>query len=662
MRGCRTAARRLLAPGAALAALLVLGCLGLYGWIVTPTSAPYTPAPAPTPTPLAASGQVVFEDGAPAPGVTVAGTFRGTAAGLRVTRTDAEGRFSLALPGPGTVAVLSAFARPPREAVDQSRDDLRFVVPPLCDLELTVRVDPQATAPRLIAGLPEGPDLEPLAGARIRMLPQIQQILPEGPEEELPGGQTDAEGLWRAEGVPCDRLPLELTAEGWASPALWSLRLDGEPAWTAILAPAALLDGVVQDTDGAPLSGALIAIDGGEGAFALTDREGRYARWVVPTGVKAVTASAEGYLEERRPLTLAPDSAGATLDFALAPLNEVTVYCAGLPGESCDGVSPLFCTRPLVMIGEQCGFLEPITCRCPGEGAVVRGGGKAVQVAPDQREVWLDFTRDGGITGTLVGADGAPAEGCVVAAVRAPTALLEDAGRGLILERNTLCDDEGGAFTLQGLIEGTWRLELRGDGKRRILPEVDVRPGQLTDVGAVRLDGGGRIDGVVLDGLTGEPMRDVPVALGLDGDPLLSMPVHGDRSDDEGRFGFEGLEPDDYRVFALTDPFSEQAVPLSEGAEVALVLEIGDNRSLAEAGLTLYTGGAGELIIGAVTEDSPASALGLQEGDVVLGVEFMGMDAATLHPRLGRALLSRYGGPGMTLVVDRGGRQVVVDL
>ncbi|MCB9759869.1 MAG: carboxypeptidase regulatory-like domain-containing protein [Alphaproteobacteria bacterium] len=672
MRGCRRWFVRFLALSVTLVVLMTLGCAGLYLWVVTPTDAPHanTPTPqkaeaAPPGAQVVAAGVVTFKDGTPAPGVVVAAAPLDAIPLARAARTDDEGRFSFTMPGSTTVLVLSADASPPLRTVREGEEDeeLRFVVPALCDLELTVRVDPDADAPQLIAGVPEDPDLQPLEGAQVHLHTQVHRMLPALVLGDLLGGRTDAEGLWQARSVPCQNVPLQLSAEGYASPSLGGLKLDGEPAWTAILSPAALIDGEVRDRRGAPIAGALVVADDGLQTSTLTDADGAYSLWTAPARLKSVTASADDFEDEARRVNLAPGATGATLDFTLDAPSWVQVHCAGLPGDRCDGLGGFYCTRPLVLLGERCSKTPGhMSCLCPDDGAVIRGGGKATRVAPGQQEVWLDFTQDGGITGALQDAEGAPPASCEVTVMRAPDGPFEDAGRGFILQQTVTCDDAEGAFEVSGLVEGTWRVLLRGDDQLRVLPEVVVRRGQVTDVGEVRLDAGGVIDGVVLDGLTGDLKPGVRVALGLVDDTLLTMPVNIGKTDPDGRFRFEGVEPEDYRVFALIDPMGAEEVSVADGAEVSVTVEIGDDASVAEAGLTLYTGGAGELVIGEIAEGSAAAAAGVQEGDVVVGVELLGKDMAALDPDLGAALLSRYGGPGLTLVVDRGGRRVVLDL
>ena len=81
-----------------------------------------------------------------------------------------------------------------------------------------------------------------------------------------------------------------------------------------------------------------------------------------------------------------------------------------------------------------------------------------------------------------------------------------------------------------------------------------------------------------------------------------------------------------------------------------------------ELGFSLVTGGAGELVIDEVADGGRAQELGMVAGDVVSGVRILGVDLSTVHPDAAELALRYYPGPGMRLVVDRGGERVELDL
>ena len=133
------------------------------------------------------------------------------------------------------------------------------------------------------------------------------------------------------------------------------------------------------------------------------------------------------------------------------------------------------------------------------------------------------------LTGTVVdAASEAPVQG-----VRVTIAAL---GRVLLT-------DAEGRFTLPALPEGRYAMRLERPGYETVIGDLDVfEDGGFT----IEMDPtsdfetGGRLQGVVLDAATGEPVPAVRVRLG-EGGPAAD-------TDGAGRFAFRGLDPRTYSV------------------------------------------------------------------------------------------------------------------
>ena len=351
--------------------------------------------------------------------------------------------------------------------------------------------------------------------------------------------------------------------------------------------------------------------------------------------------------------------------------REVAVYCAGMPDDSCRDLGLVMCTHPWVPFGEPCETDEdPVTCRCPEGDAAVRASGEAVRVEPQDTEVWLDFRYDGAITGRVL-RDGEPSP-CLATAVFIPVKQT-DVLTSMTGVRAHKCDEDGN-FAFIGLRDGQWMVELTAGTSKRSAGTQKIQ-GNVVDLGDIELEGGGSIHGVVLEGLTGDGKPNVPVSavqqlagatsngLGPDG----AMPSMGNAmSGPEGTFSIYGLEDGEYQVLTSLNPFDTHDVTVS-GGEASREVELvsGDKDLLEEHGFDLVTD-EGDLVVDAVEDGGSAADAGLHEGDRLTGVELFGTNPADViggwDDTMTSMLLESYSGPGVSLVVDRDGQEVVVDL
>ena len=110
----------------------------------------------------------------------------------------------------------------------------------------------------------------------------------------------------------------------------------------------------------------------------------------------------------------------------------------------------------------------------------------------------------------------------------------------------------------------------------------------------------------------------------------------------------------------------EHTVEVVDGQSEPIELTTGSADLLEQNGFSLRTDESGRLEVASVDEDGSAHANGLREGDRVEGLTPGGVDVAELLPGMSDditdAVLDRWGGPGVGLIVDRDGERVQVDL
>ena len=465
---------------------------------------------------------------------------------------------------------------------------------------------------------------------------------------------------WRVEDLPCGVASLRVTVSGYVPVRRDAVDSVVQSSVTVPLTRGVFLRGVVTDQDGAPIAEAWVK---GDNVSDHTDEEGAYRLRVDPAELRRVYASAEGYLSDSQRLRLPEDTVqDAVLDFELAAAREVTVWCAGLPDDSCASVLPIMCTWALLPVGPFC-MGDPVRCECPDGRVAVRAGGQSVEVGPDEREAWLDFRDTGSIVGRVV-RSGEPVE-CDIIATFAPRSMA-DLSEGLFNARKAETDDEG-RFLLAGLNPGTWTVQVMDDSGPAATEYTKVLEGQRYDLGEIDLMGGGLIQGVVIDALTeqGAP-REMVMAIRTDIQtelPAMQMAHTGS----EGRFELRGLDDGTYKVSTTARPFTHDTVILDDGvADHEVELTTGAAGLLDEQGFSLVTDQQGELMVDGVEPGGLADGAGLRAGDVVSGVLIGGIDLGMLIPGLDdymvEAVLEHYSGPGVSLVVLRDGAEVTVEL
>jgi protocatechuate 3,4-dioxygenase beta subunit len=476
--------------------------------------------------------------------------------------------------------------------------------------------------------------------------------------------QTDDRGIATLATMPCGVARVWVRRTGYPQGRRENIDTLVDQHVVIRLVEGVSVSGIVTDPDGQPIDGARVHSGN---ASDETDATGQYGLIVDPRNLSRVDVSAEGYESTSERLRVAASDASdalVELDFVLYPARMVAVFCAGLPADSCESILPLMCTHPMLPMGSQCSG-DPTECRCPEGRAAIRGAGMAVEVEEDDTEVWLDLRNRGGLRGTVLigGRPVDPSLGqCMVLVNRLPTAL-EDIPGGMSAGAKGSCLPDG-QFQLEGLKAGNYMVMVHTSAGEGNLPMVAVNSG-ITDVGTIDIGGGGRIEGVVLDGTTGEGLPGQAVVAYAGTDQSLSG-LGQTVSGTEGRFVISGLQDGDYQVILATRPLHTHSVTVSDGTADSLELTTGDAGLLAKNGFELETDDEGQLVVGAVDDESGAARGGLEEGDVVVGVTIGGVNVGEMMPSMADevtdAVLDHWGGPGVGLVVEREGEQVTVPL
>ena len=437
-----------------------------------------------------AQGRVVDVDGAPAPGIQVVARDEDD---REVTLlTDAEGRFAFEeLRTPAWLRTAwDTPSAPTVVGVRKPVDDIEFVLTPSCPLEVRVTGADEAT---------------------------IEAVVTMGPQ-----GAASAEthqGVAHLD-LPCGIVRVEAFAPGFPS-AIGDAWTFDESELTLEFEHGLRIYGTVTDQDGLPVEDATMW---GK-VWAISDAEGYYSALIEPTRVVFFSVESEFHRSEKEVLYVPDGTVELRHDVELESAHLVEVYCAGLEDDSCAELAYVTCTHPNSPIGAWCWeYAGGIECRCPEGEAAVRGGGVSVLVGPDEDVAWLDLRTAGSVRGRVV-RDGTPVD-CTLEATR--FALSADLGL-----RMSGCDDDG-VFELDNLAAGSWRLEVKSGQARRVVGPIDV-DGPV-DLGDVDLDGGGRIEGLVLSELGEEPVSGVSIAaVGLDALESGTAPPTGtDRTDGVG--------------------------------------------------------------------------------------------------------------------------------
>ncbi len=471
----------------------------------------------------------------------------------------------------------------------------------------------------------------PIAGAAVRLAPEDGEVLVlrTGPDGVARADQL-APGEWEISASAAGHEPAAARPQELAAGAAVKLAL-------ALVAGGRRLTGLVTDVSGGPIAGARIdaaKLTLGRAdraiATAVTGPDGRY-ELAVPEGHLMVAARSPDYAAQSRLVEVGP--AGATADFALVPggaiegvvLDEKTRQ--PVPGAEIDvqrersGVMALAEAGGHSVVAGADGRFR-VTGLRPGvyeldagaEGRRTRsstlvGLGVAEQVAG----VELLVGAAPAIRGTVVDEAGAPVAGAKVSAIE------RDA-------RGEATSDAGGAFVLEGMRAGAFRLFARGDA---VLPagatRVELRDQDVDGV-VVRVRKGLTIKGHV------EPRQVAEVSLepddsGPDGGPMMTMMMSGPRSvvtGPDGAFELSPVAPGKMELSARCPSGDQGSMSVTVAPPVAeVVLKVGPGASIAGR----VVDGAGKPVAGATVVASATG--GTEHTRIVNGVMTSGVQGLT---------------------------------
>lgn len=589
-------------------------------------------------------GQLRFPDGSPADDIEVR-LWRAGQGRVASVRSDADGRYILLAQPGDNINLGPRSSDPSAHVVEAQAGPYDFITPERCPIQLRVE-DPQ--------GNPLSPGT---VTARIQSEGFVQPSL----ERQI---ALEAEG-WTPVETACGQGTLEIQVPGW-SQARAAIDTLEETDKVVVIEQGVEVYGRVTSLAGDPITEGRVRVFR-LGVHVDLAADGTYSLFLPASETHTLTAQASqpGFKEASHPVRFAPGQESLELDFVLEPFRLVEVKCLGFPEDSCVTVTPVFCTRPRLPLGGMCSG-NPTSCQCPPGEVAVRAGGRSVLVGADEDIALLDF-RDatGAVSGRVLRGSSPARCRWTVAKVPEFGELAADLSGGGVVARQGRCEKDG-SFLAEGLEPGRYLVELTTGESRAPQPDVWVESG-VVDLGDIDIGGGGVITGVVYSGLTGEPENNQPVLTTFAQRETVNPVGAGALSDQDGVFEITGLDDGEYAVFLAQRPLERVSVTVQDGvASQDVVLETGEAKLLEEQGFSVSTNASGELEVAAVESGSMAEAAGLQRGDVLLGVVVMGMDVLELAPHAAQQAtawaLDNYSGPGMTLVVRRGGAEVEVAL
>ncbi len=456
----------------------------------------------------------------------------GTPVAVGASATTLQGDLTFELehvvPGDVTVWWVSDVVRPVRREILLAAGETATV-------ELPVEIGVE------VAGVVLDEDGEAVQGAR------LSAVVGGAPATAT----TDSRGTFRMRGLAPGELRLTVVADGLVERRVVLGELADRERRTGleiVLARGSSLAGRIVDADGEPVAKVSIEIESTSSRrshSATTDDEGRFRVSGLDDGPFAVDATrgaqraaAEGVAAGTHDLELRLLPYGLSLECLVVddtgtPLSRASVRA---------GSARAF-------LGDDAGGL--VVLRGLDRGRTTVTARKRWHVDA-QREVWLPsepitlvLERQATVRGSVIGPDGTPVAGARVAAP----------GDG---DRT----DDAGRFRLSSVRGGHVELTASANGFTDAAAAVEVAPGGELHGVVLALGAGGRIEGVV------EEAAGAPVA----GRRVELFSGGATRTDDAGRFVFEGLSAGSYTLFARPTATEIEALGL-EAEQAQRVLE-----------------------------------------------------------------------------------------
>lgn len=451
-----------------------------------------------------------------------------------------------------------------------------------------------------IEGYVTGPEGLPLVEAKVvvregGMGNRLRQLAMQANNVEMEpdrtwSAKTDANGFYRLRTVPPGQTYVLLAshqdfADKEISPV--AVRPEGTEIVNVTLEEGYKVMGYVMDHLGAaPLSGATVTMVSTLFAnlpaqqreqherVVETDEGGRFEFPNVAPGMLSVTARAKGYgALSANNLNVSGSNPIVNQDFRLYPGVLIAGQVLTPEGQAVAGarVAALSYNSSNQSNGEALTgndgrfVIEDLSEGNYSVQATAAGWGmaRANRIEGGNTEVLLELVRQGSVSGVVVGSDNGPLTRFSVSArMEVPNSAM----LGRPMHTRQVRGAASGEFTLNGLIDGTWRVEAKADGYAPTLSEPFIITGgnQAPEV-RVRMSRGGVLTGRVLSAADGKPVEGARVST-LDNDyiPNPLSALLGDATprstakrftatDKDGRFTLTGLNPEFYQL-EITHP------------------------------------------------------------------------------------------------------------
>lgn len=611
--------------------------------------------------PASITGRVLRSDGAPISGAIVR-------AGAHETTSDRDGVFSFASLGQGSWAIdasAEGYISPgPAQAraklVEITSDDA-----PVTKVDLILREPARIQGKITAAG-------QPIPGAKIT----LYYLFADGIAGSLDPFAIDASSTSSADGsydttsIAPGRLRLLVEADGYALAESRELLLtegEDDARLDIDLAPSGALSINAVDTSGNPLIAELV-IQPPDGARALRQRTPNTGELVLPNlplGLLAVTASAPGFMTETFEVTTQRDEL-TSLDVVLEPAG-------GLFGRVQDKQGKPWPNTPLLLTSSS-GQTKLLRTDAKGQFQwdAPAGVWSAVAYSPrhapssptslePSKNSLITLGDGGSIAGRVLTRRGAPVQSYRLA--------VEDFEvTGPVYHNQRYFGTQGvnssdGSFTLGSLRPGKYYVRVQPDGFSSALSgAIVVREGATSDNITITVDAGGVVRGTVRAKETGAPLAGVRVSLFEPMSPFRSSMT---RTDADGNYSITGVSPGRRSVRVWSKGYMTQ---VSAGVQVfpdqETIRDITLEKSSPKARFSFHGIGAvlnktdKGVVIQQTMEGSPASVFGLQEGDVIVGID--GEDARDMRLTDVVNRIRGEEGAAVSLEIDRGDQGAMI--
>jgi hypothetical protein len=494
-----------------------------------------------------------------------------------VVLTDTGGRFSLRAEGPGQVMVLEG-ATPPRIDVRSSLSDIVFQRGDSCALDVSV-VDAEG---------------RPAPNYRFRMSYSDSTL--SGSLVMMSGGnfESDPSGQVRLDHAPCGSL--QFTSAGNEQAPLENALVDSllEKSVTLQLLPAISVQGVVVDSEGQPISDAVIiaswSLDkdsaprpGGGRAFTSVTDDGQFELQIPPeVNVRIVASSQNVNSDMVHRTTPALEEGPLELELQIRAGRHIQAHCPNDEAGCGEPDAMLTCTwKPddsEAWVTQWCTLssdARSFDCPCGLESSEIRSETvfETAQVAADQSEVTLVPQRhpfDGAERRWVYGTVSLVPDGGPCAVSFAPA-------RGASTRRRELGQcDANGQLALELPVGRALQVDVtQGDRSGRVMIDVDASPSTLPPI---ELDGTASLSVTVVSS-SGEFLSGPMMTVSITSDDENPLMEKGYVRSAEGVF-FHRLPAGTYTVvvfdFESTHHTTETVVVAEGGAhELEVEFEIG---------------------------------------------------------------------------------------